>query len=156
MRSLDQMIEVMHTHARGMLIGSATEQLTPLFHVQFKNRPDALIPAPWRNDQEKLGYTHAVKAVLRQFKPIVVNYAFLSEAWVATQDHEPRPDDLSPSQRETRKECVIVSAGDHDGARMKMWEIIRDDQARVTDLAEIKSKAAAHFEGRMHNLLAED
>ena len=92
---------------------------------------------------------------LKKFKPSVVNYAFLSEAWLASYDHKPGPKDLMPSQRETRRECVVVSAGDHDGAKMKVWEIIRDDKARVTDLVEEKAKSD-HFEGRLHNLLAED
>ena len=51
---------------------------------------------------------------------------------------------------------MIVSAGDRDNARMKMWEIVRDDQGRVTDLVEDKAHAADHYEGRLHNLLAED
>ena len=60
-----------------------------------------------------------------------------------------------PSERETRRECVLVSAGDHDGARMKIWEIVRDDKGAATDLVEEKNMAD-HFEGRMFNLLAED
>jgi hypothetical protein len=91
----------------------------------------------------------------KAFRGSVVNYAMISEAWAATQDHPPRDGDLAPSERETRRECVIVSAGDHERAIMKMWEIIRDDQGRVTDLLEEKYKDD-HFEGRMFNLLEDD
>ena len=46
MRSLDQMIEDMHAHARGVLIGKNDEQILPFFHIQFKDRPDAIMLAP--------------------------------------------------------------------------------------------------------------
>jgi len=149
------MIEGMHGHARDVLIGKNDGQLVPLFHIQFKDRPDALIPAPWRDERDKSFYIRAIRMSLKECKPSVVNYAFLSEAWLANYDRKPGPKDLTPSQRETRRECVVVSAGDHHGAKMKVWEIIRDHQARVTDLVEEKAEAD-HFEGRLHNLLAED
>ena len=63
--------------------------------------------------------------------------------------------DLMPEERETRRECVIVSAGDHQRAIMKMWEIIRDDQGRVTKLIEDKHNKG-DFGGRMFNLMADD
>ena len=156
MKSLDQMIEGMHDLAKHVLIGSATDQVPPTFHVQFKDRPDALIPAPWRDEREKWAFIKAIRMSLKQTRSSVVNYAFVSEAWVALSDHRPRKGDLSPAQREDKRECIIVSAGDHDGAKMKMWEIVRDDQARVTDLVEDPNMTADHFEGRMHNLMAED
>jgi hypothetical protein len=155
MKSLDQMINGMHTHARTTLIGKADEQVLPLFHIQFKDRPDAIMAAPFSSERDKAHFIQAMRMAMDAFRRSVVNYAMISEAWAADYDHPPRPGDLMPSQRETRRECVIVSAGDHDGARMKVWEIIRDDQGRVTDLVEEK-KLADQMGGRMHNLLGED
>jgi hypothetical protein len=149
------MIEGMHSHARGVLIGHNDAQLIPLFHIQFKDRPDALIPAPWRDERDKSHYIRAIRMSLKECKPSVVNYAMISEAWFAEYNHAPRPGMRMPREREDRKEVVVVSAGDHHGAKMKVWEIIRDHQARVTDLVEEKAEAD-HFEGRLHNLLAED
>ena len=149
------MIEGMHGHARDVLIGKNDGQLVPLFHIQFKDRPDALIPAPWRDERDKSFYIRAIRMSLKECKPSVVNYAFLSEAWFAEYNHAPRPGMRMPREREDRRECIVVSAGDHHGAKMKVWEIIRDHQARVTDLVEEKAEAD-HFEGRLHNLLAED
>ena len=155
MRSLDQMIEDMHAHARGVLIGKNDEQILPFFHIQFKDRPDAIMPAPFNGDErEKSLFIAAVRAAMKAFRPSVVNYAFVSEAWAATQTHRPGKEDLTPSQREDKREVVIVSGGDRDRAIMKMWEIVRDDQARVTDLVE--DKASDSFEGRLYNLMAED
>jgi hypothetical protein len=150
------MIEGMHERARHVLIGHNDEQLMPFFHIQFKDRPDAVIPAPFSDEREKSIFIKAVRFSLKQFRSSVVNYAFVSEAWVAQSDHRPRKGDLSPSEREDKRECVIVSAGDRDRAMMKLWEIIRDDQARVTDLVEDPNMTADHFEGRLQNLMAED
>ena len=156
MKSLDQMIEGMHDHAKHVLIGHNDEQLLPFFHVQFKDREDAVIPAPFQDERTKSMFIAAIRHSLKAFKKSVVNYAFVSEAWVAQSDHRPRKGDLTPAQREDKRECVIVSAGDRDRAQMKMWEIVRDDQGRVTDLVEEKAHTCDHFEGRLHNLLAED
>jgi hypothetical protein len=153
--TLDELIDSCHAHARRVLIGSATEQIQPLFHIQFKNRPDAVMPAPFSDEQQKSAFLAALRLALREFRNDVVNYATISEAWAAQYDHEPRAGDLMPSERETRKEIVIVSAGDHKGARVKAWEIIRDDKGRVTDLIEDKGMAD-NFEGRMFNLMQDE
>lgn len=154
MKSLDQMIEGMLDHAKHVLIGKNDEQIVPFFHIQFKDRPDAIMPAPFSDERQKSAFIKAVRISFKMFRPSVVNYAFVSEAWAAQSDHRPRPGDLTPAQREDKRECVIVSAGDHDGARMKIWEIVRDDKGRVTDLVEDKMRDL--FEGRMYNLLGED
>jgi len=154
MRSLDQMVGAMADHARHVLIGRNDEQIVPFFHIQFKDRDDAIMRAPWSNERQKAAFIQAMRLAFKAFRGSVVNYAMISEAWAATQDHPPRDGDLAPSERETRKECVIVSAGDHQRAIMKMWEIIRDDQGRVTEL--IEDKRVGDFEGRMFNLLEDD
>jgi hypothetical protein len=155
MRSLDQLVDMMERHARTVLIGSATEQIVPFVHIQFKDRDDAIMPALFSDERQKSAFIDALRYALKAFRGSVVNYAMISEAWVAEQNHRPRDDDLPPSKRETRRESVIVSAGDHDGARMKVWEIIRDDKGRVTDLVE-KAMKDKWFEGRMFNLLGDD
>jgi hypothetical protein len=149
------MIEGMHAHAKHTLIGKNDEQLVPFFHIQFKDRPDEIMPAPFGDERQKSAFIAAIREAMKIFGRSVVSYAFVSEAWTAQQDHAPRQGDLMPSQRETRRECVIVSAGDHDNARMKMWEIMRDGQGRVTDLVE-DFTTSDRFEGRLFNLLAED
>jgi len=153
MKSRDQMIEALHQHARRILIGHADEQLAPFFHIQFKNR-DSILPAPFSGEREKSAFLHALRATLKAFRSEVVNYAGISEAWTAEYDHEPGEADLMPSERETRKECVVVTAGDRRGATLRMWEIIRDGKGAVTDLVE--QKAPDRLEGRMHNLMAGD
>ena len=149
------MIEGMHEHARAMLIGDEKSQLIPFFHIQFKDRPDTVLATPWRADGEKRLAVGALRAALKRFKPSVVNYAMISEAWFAEYNHMPRQGMRMPSEREDRKEVVIVVAGDHKSAKVKVWEIVRDDKGRPTDLVEDK-KLPRHFEGQMVNLLVDD
>jgi hypothetical protein len=156
MKSLGQMIDQAHAHARRKLIGKSDAQIVPFVHVQFRDRADAIMPAPFSNERQKAVFIAALRLTLKMCRASVVNYFLVSEAWVAKQDHEPRDGDLLPSERETRWECVIVSAGDHRTARMKVWEILRDDKGRVTDLVEDKAAAKSKFGGRMFNLLSDE
>ena len=149
MKTLDEMVDQLHTHARRVLIGSASEQIVPFFHIQFKDQPDAIMPAPFNDERIKSAFINAMRLSLKEFRGSVVNYAVISEAWMAEQRHK---GDRAPSER---KEIVIVSAGDHHGARAKIWEIIRDEKGRVTDLVEDKH-ITDHFEGRMVNLMEDE
>jgi hypothetical protein len=153
--SLDEMIEAMHTHARAVLIGDEKAQVLPFFHVQFKDRPDSIVPTPWRDDREKSAIVRSIREAMRLVRPSIVNYAFLSEAWLAQYDHAPRPGMVMPRERETKREVVVVSAGDHERAKMKVWEIVRDDKGRPSDLVEDK-EGYDNFEGRLTNLLNDD
>jgi hypothetical protein len=153
--SLDEMVDQLHAHARRVLIGSASEQIVPFFHVQFKDQPDAVMPAPFSDERTKDAFIKALREALKMCRSSVVNYACISEAWMAVQDHPLREGDLPPSKRETKKEIVVVSAGDCAGAQMKVWEIIRDDKGRVTDLVENKD-ITDHFEGRLVNLMEDE
>ena len=153
--SLDEMIEAMHTHARAVLIGDEKAQVLPFFHVQFKDLPDCIVPAPFQDERTKSMFIAAIKATLKLCRPSVVNYAFVSECWMLRQDHPPRNSDLLPSQSERRIECLVVSAGDHQGGKIKMWEIVRDDKGRPSDLVEDKQDYD-NFGGRLTNLLNDD
>jgi hypothetical protein len=155
--TLDQLIDQALDQAKRTLIGSADGQLVPTFLIQFKNRPPAVIATPWQSEREKTVAIDAMRMALKISRSSVVNYSFLSEAWVAVQDHPWRAGDLAPSERETRKECVIVNACDRDGARMRAWAIIRDDQGRVTELKAEKSPGQEdRVEGRLFNLLEDE
>jgi hypothetical protein len=155
--SLDGLVDQALDQAKRTLIGSSTGQLLPTFLIQFKDRPPAVIAAPWSSERDKAATCAAMRRALKLYRPSVVNYSFVSEAWVATQDHSPRAGDLLPSQRETRKECVIVTAADKAGARLKAWEIIRDGAGRVVELkAEKAAGNADRFEGRLFNLLEDE
>jgi hypothetical protein len=153
--TLDQMIDQALDQAKRTLIGSATGQLIPTFIIQFKDRPPAVIASPWKSDREKAATFAGVRRALKIYRHSVVNYSFVTEAWVAVQDHPYRDGDLAPSERETRKECVFANAYDHRGGRAQLWEIMRDDEGRVTDLIADKGPGR-DVAGRAHNLLEDE
>jgi hypothetical protein len=153
--SLDQLVAHALGHARNMLIGKPNAMLLPIFHIQFKNQPDAIVPMSWRDEAEKSARIRRLRLVMRAFRASIVNYAFLTEAWVASQDHPFRDDDLLPNQREDRKEIVFIQACDGLDSVVKCWNIVRDDNAVITDLIEDK-KGVGEFSGRMANLLEDE
>lgn len=139
-----------------MLIGQPGVQLTPSFVVQFKDRPSAIITAPWSNEDEKIAVTEAMRIILKRHRENVVSYLFWSEAWMAYEDAR-HPTGLMPCDREDRKEVVIINAFDLAGGKHVTLDIVRDDKGVVIDL--IKDKDADdrdRFEGRLYNLLEDD
>ena len=153
--SLEELIELGRKHAERVLIGKPGAQLPPTFHIQFTNRPPAVMAVRWRDEREKRMCFAAIRAALKDFRPTIVNYAFMSEAWLATQDHRPRAGDLLPSEREDRQEAVVITACDHDGGTLRAFEIKRGPDAAVTELTP-RTEPGSDFEGRMFNMLQDD
>jgi hypothetical protein len=154
--SLEKLAGLALGHAKGVLVGVDGAQLIPTFHIQFINRPPVIMATPWQDDREKAMVVASVRALLKAFRPSVDSYSFMSEAWIATQTTPPRASDLQPSQREDRKEAVIITCFNKDKGFMRAYEIKRDAQARVTELTPEKEGAACdRFEGRLYNLFEE-
>ena len=74
---------------------------------------------PWRSESDKVMTIAVLRGVLKEVRQSVVDYSFISEAWLAVQNHRPRASDLMPSEREDRKEAVIITACDHDGGTLQ-------------------------------------
>jgi hypothetical protein len=153
--SLDQMVAYGHQHARHMLIGRNDVQLAPIVHIQFNDRPAAILCCPCSDEREKCAFIATVRAALRELRPQVVNYASLTEGWMVTQDRPWRNGDLRPSQRESRQECVVIDASDGLDSRLRLWEILRDVQGRITDLVALPT-GDGPSSGRMVNLFEEE
>ena len=155
--SLEELIELGRKHAEHVLIGKPGAQLLPTFHIQFKDRPPMIMATPWRSETDKRVTIAAMRGVLKEVRQSVVNYSFISEAWLAVQNHRPRASDLMPSEREDRKEAVIITACDHDGGTLRAFEIKRGSDSAVTELTPEKEPGKFdHFEGRMFNMLQDD
>lgn len=153
--SLEEIIELGRKHAERVLIGKPGAQLLPTFHIQFTNRAPMVMAVRWRDEREKRMSFAVLRGVLREVRQTVVNYSFMSEAWLATQDHRPRAGDLLPSEREDRQEAVVITACDHDGGTLRAFEIKRGPDARVTELTPDASPRGP-FEGRIFNMLKDD
>lgn len=143
-------------HAKGVLIGKAGAQLIPTFHIQFVNRPPVIMATPWTSDREKMAAIAAIRSAITQFRPIVDSYSFMSEAWIAVQHHKPRSTDLMPSQRENRKEVVIITCFNKDTGFLRAYEIQRGADARITELTPQGDHEFDHIEGRLYNLFDDE
>ena len=128
--TLDEMLAAATLTAEGVLIGNEGAQLLPLFHVQFKDRNPTVMVAPWSNDEEKRAFVGAMRHSMKAFRESVVSYAFMSEAWSATEDPK-NPSGLQPRDRETREEVVMITACSADEVRLRMLTISRDDKGVV-------------------------
>lgn len=152
--TLERMIELAHEHAKSVLIGHEGATLPPTFVIEFKDRPAAVIVTPWKNDAEKNAFLTAIRLSMKLYRSSVTGYSVVSEAWVATQDHEPRPSERPPSERDDRREVVFVCASDGEKTLFKAWEIERGDDAVVTELAlRDELKGLDRLGGRLVDLL---
>lgn len=154
--SIDELLQAGIDQAGRVLIGKPGAALMPAFVVQFKDRPPAIIGAPWSDDDDKAIAVSAMRTILKLYRDSVVSYLFWSEAWQAHEDAD-HPIGLMPRDRMDRKEVVILNAYDHQGGKMVSLEIMRDDKGVVTDLIENdREKDTTALAGRLHNLLGDD
>jgi hypothetical protein len=153
--SLDELVDLGYAYARTVLVGNPEASLMPIFHIQFKDRAPAVIGAPWTNDQEKANFFQALRETMKATRRSVISYSFLSEAWTATEDAR-HPIGLTPSQRQDRKECVVITASDGRDTRLKVWEIIRGPDATVTALVLNDEGKMDVYKGRLVDLLNDD
>lgn len=155
--SIEKLAEFALDHATFVLVGKAGAQLIPTFHIQFLNRPPVIMATPWRDDREKMATVRAVRSAIKQFRPIVDSYSFTSEAWIAVQNHAPRASDLMPSEREDRREAVIITCFNKDDGFLRAYEIKRGPDARVTELTpEREPGRFDRIEGRLYNLFDDE
>jgi hypothetical protein len=152
--SLDKLGEIALRHAESVLIAKDGAQLVPTFHIQFTDRPPVTMPVPWTNDRQKAALLAAVRSAIKEFRSVVDSYSFITEAWIATQDTPPRAGDLLPSEREDRREAVIITAFNKDTGFMRTYEIKRGPDARVTAL--VAEREPDRFQGRIYNLFEDE
>jgi len=154
--TIDQLLDSGVNQAKHVLIGKPGAELTPAFVVQFKDRPPAMIATPWHGDDEKYATIGAMRMMLKAYRKHVVSYLFWSEAWQAYEDVD-HPIGLRPSDRQDRKEVVILNAFDKQGGKMISLEIMRGPDGVVTNLvANDKADDITAVGGHLHNLLQED
>jgi hypothetical protein len=154
--TIEELLQSGIDQARRVLIGVKDAELMPTFVVQFKDRPAAIIGAPWANDRDKYATTEAVRLAMKTHRDSVISYLFWSEAWRAHEsiDH---PIGLAPRDREDREEVVMINAFDKQGGKMVSLLIERGPDGVVTDLVKDKNEDSyANFEGRLYNLLRDD
>lgn len=84
-----------------------------------------------------------------------IGFAFAAEAWTAQYDRDKA--DIKPSERSDRVECAIVSAQyKGDKPVMRIFEIIRDRDNKITHLLEKERIDGMSFEGRFAGILNDE
>jgi hypothetical protein len=151
--TLEELLDFGREHAEKSLIGVKGAQLLPMFHIQFVDRPPVIMVTPWRDDREKALTIRSIRAAIKHFRPSVDSYSFMAEAWVAIQNTAPRATDLPASEREDRRECVIISCFNKDKGFLRAFEIKRSPDATICELTpQRKADMFDRFEGRLYNL----
>lgn len=154
MLTIDELLDFGYKHACHVLIDQPEAQLVPTFHIQYKSGNGKVIAAPWYDDTTKEATIKAIKKMLRN--STIHSYSFISEAWVAWEDSK-HPTGLRPSDRQDRREVVIISAFDHKGGKMHTYEIKRRSTGVIKNLTfNSVIHNAENLSGRFHNLLKED
>lgn len=127
-----------------------TGQVLPHFVVQHADGRLVVIPleaAQMGNETYKDRACEALREILREFPEIVV-YGFITEAWEAEGDSE-RP----PSQREDRREIVLVMMETRDGQGFcSSREIDRDAEGKPVALVGERLTSGMETDSRFSGL----
>lgn len=137
----------------------ARGEVAPMFSVHFeKDGQDgiAALIGDFASYETKMTSVNMVKIIAVAVDAYAVT--LMTEAWVAHVDKnmDKAVADLAPSDRQDRKEIVMVTMSRRDaGPLFSAREIVRDADGRVTGLAADTAGDHTGFEGRMANLMPE-
>jgi len=150
---LDALLEGAGEHARRVLVEMKEAELAPIFLMVGPEDENILMPAPWRDENQKRIMLAAVREIMKDKR--VTSYSEVSEAWSSVQpkDWKPgMPEGPAPSERPDRKEIVIAIAADRTTAKSRAWDIVRGEAGSIVDL-RLDGNALTGLEGRMADLL---
>ena len=163
MPSLDELLDLANRQARQVLLGAPQgAQLLPTWLIAATDRDIFIIATPWADDREKAITAEAMRETMREKKAVA--YSFLCEAWMVRKrldgmtpqeaydkvylDHE------MPRNDPARIETVVATAGDKNGSKTRMWQIVRNAAGVVTELIEDQD-APEMVVGRFEDCLVE-
>jgi hypothetical protein len=147
--TIDDMVDHALKHASDMLVGKAGAELLPAWLIQGAERV-SIVGTPFDGDLSKEIVVAVIRKMLKDEN--ACSYSFVSEAWMATEDVN-HPIGLTPSQREDRREVVLITACDRTGGAVRAFEIKRNDEGVVSALEPMpKASEADSFSGRLFNL----
>jgi hypothetical protein len=140
----DDLLKLAYDQAERVLLNSRKGQIVPAFVIVGQDGTRKIIATPWKDDREKRLTLLIIKQALSEINGIA--YSLVVEAWMLELDPNEYADaqksgkDLTPSKSERRIEivdafaCVKIDAGLRKIS--KIWEIIRDNTGRVTELKQ--------------------
>jgi hypothetical protein len=129
---LMELLDLAGKHAHMILLEKREPELVPIFLLFVPDGPSALIPAGWRDDEEKQILVALVKLKSREIGATAVS--FVSEAWTVKVMHPRGRPGLDEAiqrvlpARENPQRIEIVNAAVTDGVRVvsRVWQMVRD------------------------------
>lgn len=86
----------------------------------------------------------------------VYGLMMMSEVWMAqaeSKEEMESEDFVMPSQRDDKKECMMCTFESTGETKLTMFDIIRDEDGKITELKEHDASGYDGYEGRFANLL---
>jgi hypothetical protein len=110
-------------------------------------------PEVMRSDEAKEVFCHAFRQAAQEFE--VERYAFVCEGWVANATPDDPQSQRRPSEREDRREVLIIAVSNRQGeAIASMREILRDSAGQVSGLGPEEHTPELKLGGRFIGLLS--
>lgn len=135
--SLDVLLDAAELHARTILI-ERQEPLMLMFHLSDAEGSAYIVSGEFTGEtpDEVIESKDAVAAFVREViaEHKIVNYSFMSEAWMIVRQQWTEGVSTAPSDSADRIEVVIATAQDRADYRFRRWRIERDRRGKVVDL----------------------
>lgn len=149
--TIDEMIETAEQHARTVLINEEGAQLSPAFLMESEEER-IIVVTPWSNKEERNRSLNVIQLAMKIKK--IKQYSVVSESWMATET-KGFETGLMPSQRQDRKEVVVIVAVTKIEKKSVMFDIERNDKAIIIDLIKEKEMEGSGVAGELASLLDE-
>lgn len=154
--TLQRMLDVAGNHARTILVEKQQESLLPLFDLRDVDGQGYIVGGEFRGDTpaEVIAAKDAVAAFVRRLcgEHKIVQYSFLSEAWMIKRKEWIEGVTPPPSEADDRVEVVIATATDGKDYICQRWLIKRQD-GKVIDLVPDGLTDKIQPSGRFDKLL---
>jgi hypothetical protein len=161
--SVEKMMDKALDFARDMIIGTNDDEdesaFAPAWAMVTQNGQTVVVMTPFVGGPEaKDAIAEGMRLVMKEAH--VIRYTFTSEAWTASQRAPFNPGDLPPSERNDRKEVLMITGGDRvTGTKIRLFDIIRDEDGVVTELkfdkkhSDLQTDSSCGAEGRFTDML---
>jgi hypothetical protein len=132
--TLDDMLEAAEKWVREMLINRPGVQIPPTFMLITKSECK-VISMPWENSKQRSIALSLIQLMMKHKN--VISYSVVSEAWKASEPKDPRKrSGLMPSQRQDKKEIIMIVAVNKIENKSIEFDIVRNDEAVVINLVK--------------------
>ena len=153
--SLSEMLDIAGKHARMVIVG-AQAQMIPLFDLRNAEGDSFLVAEQFvgATRAEVVDRKDAVAGFVREMivRHKIIQYSFMSEAWMITRKDWKQGVSVPPSEADDRIECVIAMATDGKTYLSRRWLMKREGETCVDLVLDVDGPITMPA-GRFDNLL---